>query len=184
MRLDETRPVWSRPEVSPQTGHSRSGTGSKEVVDNSLWLTAPTYIKGDADRLCPPEWPELPRRRQDIKEPARSRPPGLPPETPGWVTRKTRSHAATCKKQLSSRTNGSPRISNSNVELFSEAQAFPQEVCDETGSMWSFTERADSLKLPGRASENNLTEKDFRFSHLQSTKMENGCGRHQRQCRW
>ena len=66
----ERKPAWSWPEGSPQTGHSRSGTGSKEGVGDSLWLTTPTYIREDTDRLCPQEWPELPQRRQDIKEPA------------------------------------------------------------------------------------------------------------------
>ena len=137
-------------------------------------MTTPTYTKENAGRLCPQEWPELPRKRQDIRGPAKSGPPGMLSETLEWVTKKTSSYAATCEKQLSSRTNSFDRIGNSNLELFFEAQAFPQEVCDETGSMWSFTKIADSLKLPDRASEDNLIEKDFRFSHLQSTKMEKG----------
>ena len=40
--------------------------------------------------------------------------------------------------------------------------------------MWSFTQRADSVEVPGRTSKNNLAEKDFRFSHLHATKMDTG----------
>ena len=170
----EKKSAWSRPGGSPQTGHSRSGTGSKETVGGSPWSIVPTLIREDADRLSTQEWPELPQERQDIKEPVRSRLPGLPPEIPGRMTREASSQATTCKKQFGSRTNGSLRISNQNSELFYEAQEFPQEVRDETGTMWSFTEKADSVNVPGRTSKNNLAEKDFEFGHLHSTKMENG----------
>ena len=170
----EKKSAWSRPGGSPQTGHSRSGTGSKEAVGGSPWSIVPTLIREDADRLSTQEWPELPQERQDIKEPVRSRLPGLPPEIPGRMTREASSQATTCKKQFGSRTNGSLRISNQNSELFYEAQEFPQEVRDETGTMWSFTEKADSVNVPGRTSKNNLAEKDFEFGHLHSTKMEKG----------
>ena len=81
-RSSEIRPAWNRPEVIPQTGQPRGGTESKEVVGDNLLWTTPTYIREDADRLCLQEWPELPQKRQDTRGPARSRPPGLPLETP------------------------------------------------------------------------------------------------------